>query len=66
MIPAILYLFCSRLARGIKLLKNNQYLDLFYLCLTTHSGGVFQSAMRDSIVRPARIAALIAGRRGET
>jgi len=28
-IPAILYLFCSRLARDIKFLKNNQYLDLF-------------------------------------
>ncbi|WP_210213477.1 hypothetical protein [Mesorhizobium sp. M4A.F.Ca.ET.090.04.2.1] len=48
------------------MLKNNQYLDLFYLCPTTHGGGVVQSVMQGSIVRPARIAALIAGRRGET
>jgi hypothetical protein len=27
-----LYLFCSRLARGDKRLKNNQYPDLFFFC----------------------------------
>lgn len=32
-----LYLFCSRLARGDKRLKNKQYPDLFFFCFVFHS-----------------------------
>ncbi|CDX17519.1 hypothetical protein MPL3356_240067 [Mesorhizobium plurifarium] len=60
-IPADLYLFCSHLARGNKYLKNNQYLDLFYFCLTRGSAERNHWPRRDFNIRPSRIAAPMAG-----
>jgi hypothetical protein len=57
-IPANLYLFCSRLARGVKYLKNNQYPDLFFFCLTISLPDVQRIGADGSIVSIRRIAAL--------
>jgi hypothetical protein len=55
-----LYLFCSRLARGIKYLKNNQYPDLFFFCLTIWLRGASGIDRGRFLVSIRRIAALIA------
>jgi hypothetical protein len=52
-IPAVLYLFCSHLARGGKYLKHNQYLDLFYFCLTRDRANQNRWSRRDFDVRPS-------------
>ncbi|CCV06543.1 hypothetical protein MESS2_330002 [Mesorhizobium metallidurans STM 2683] len=39
-IPDYLYLFCSRLARGTKHLKNKEYPDLFFFCFVNSGSDV--------------------------
>ncbi|MDX8460315.1 hypothetical protein [Mesorhizobium humile] len=55
MILVDLYLFCSHLARGYNQLKNNQYLDLFYFCLTRAGTNRNRRSRRDIVSgRPNR------------